>query len=667
MRLVASLALLLLLPAAAAAQEVSVSGFIGGTSALFDFLTSHASAAALRLEGLSASLAEFPSRIASFFAMLSETGFDPLRMLSTALPWLLLGAGSEYLFRRLSRRFRLGSRAGKLSQQVLKALLDFAGLAIFALIAGWPLLMSSQSDPVAQVLIVTYFSALIGIRGFAMLVRIPLAPFAPEIRIVALCDADAGRLYRWVVGIAALAMVFLVTAVLLADGGLGRDAVLIFTLASRSVVTALLILACLGNRRAIAAILARDPSGRSRGPGWRSFAALWHLFAIFYICLSWFSTSILLLLDRTGAGRTAADSFLLVMALIVTCLLIDDWAAGSEARDRARRAQAEGGAADAEDLPSFPQFFGRMGQSFAILAAILLLIRLWSGPWRLVRHDKVAAILPALVQLAITLTLAYVLWHLVVIGSERILRRAASPRDGDGPPRRDRVATLLPLLRNTILAMIVTITGLIGLSSIGVDVVPLLAGAGVIGLALGMGSQTLVRDVISGVFFLLDDAFRVGEYVNVGLAEGTIERAGVRSLQIRHYLGTLHTVPFGQIGTIANRSRGWVAMQLDFRLPLAAEPAALAEVFSQIGDALLADPENGPLLLEKPGFAGIVSIEDRFMVVRLVYKCLPGAQFGLRDATYRIARAHLAEAGFEFALPEFRLEALPGGTKSERN
>lgn len=647
---------------AATEGEVSVSGFLWGTSVLFDLLTSNAAHAASRLQTLIGGLSGFPAQLAGVFHRLADTGFTPWRLMAGALPWLLLGLGAEMLFRRLAGQLRRESRDGVVARRIVTLLIDLFGLMLFVLLSGWPLLMSSQSDPASRLLIVTGITALVGIRAFALLIRIPLAPFTPEARIVALPDADARRLYRWVVAIAALAMLFLVTAALLADGGLEPDGVLIWMLLSRSVVTLLLVIACLRNRAAIATILSRDPAGRPRGAGWRNFAALWHLFAIFYIGLSWFSTSILLLMGRAGAERIAVASFAIVTSLVIVCLLIDDWAARNLARDHARRAaEAEAGAIGtwAEDeLPSFAQFFGRIGQSAAILIAILLLIRLWSGPWDLIRNDRVATILPGIVQLAITLTLAYICWQLVVIGAERTLRRASEPRDGATPSSRDRVATLLPLVRNTLLATIAITATLIGLSSIGVDVVPLLAGAGVVGLAIGMGSQTLVRDVISGVFFLLDDAFRVGEYVNVGAAEGVIERAGIRSLQIRHYLGTLHTVPFGQIGTIGNRSRGWVVMQLEFRLPLTTDPSELSALMTEVSDALMADPHLGGLFLESPTFAGIVGIEGRVMVVRLDYKCRPGTQFGLRDAVYRAARERLVAAGYEFAVPELRLSAL---------
>ena len=106
-----------------------------------------------------------------------------------------------------------------------------------------------------------------------------------------------------------------------------------------------------------------------------------------------------------------------------------------------------------------------------------------------------------------------------------------------------RAQTLLPLIRKFILMVLTVMVVMIGLSSLGVNIGPLLAGAGVIGLAIGFGAQTLVRDVVSGVFFLIDDAFRVGEYIEMGDIRGEVERID-QILRLRHHRGAIHTIPF---------------------------------------------------------------------------------------------------------------------------
>ncbi|WP_316858928.1 mechanosensitive ion channel domain-containing protein [uncultured Cohaesibacter sp.] len=648
-----------------------VSGFMQGTSTLLDFVIEKATVAGDRFLLLSQALGNVRQDFSSFFARLSASGFSLENTLIRILIWLSVGALAELLFRRVANRFRIGSRAGLFNNHLVRSVLDLLGIVIFATIGGWSLLMSSKSDPAAQTMIITYLTALLATRLIALLLRIPLAPHEPQMRIVALKDGDARRLYGNIVLIAALAFFFTSTSMLFESGGLSEGATLIFALSFRLFVAALVIVTCFRNRATIASILGRDPSGRIRGTGWRSFASVWHWFAIIYVCLSWFVTSVLLLLGQPKAGLDAIFTIIILMALVVICLIIDDWAAHADTRDREKLAEEVAASRaiapssfDATD--SFPQFFSKLGQSAATLIVFFALFRLWSGPWDGLVDPRAKRVGLALVQFAATLMIAYVLWHLVVISSNRILLRAATPRDGaEGlkAVQRDRIATLLPFIRSVMLATIATIATLIGLSAIGVNVVPLLAGAGVIGLAFGMGSQALVRDIVSGVFFLIDDAFRVGELVDVGTVTGTIERAGIRSLQIRHYLGALHTVPFGEIHTIANHSRQWIAAEMEFRLPLDTDTDLLQKTFADYSDKLLADPEHGPRLVAPLNYCGIVRIEDHAMIIRVIYKCIPGEQFTLRHVVQDGVHKMLDEIGVSLAIREFRLLGGPDGVE----
>src|SRR3546814_554921 len=121
-----------------------------------------------------------------------------------------------------------------------------------------------------------------------------------------------------------------------------------------------------------------------------------------------------------------------------------------------------------------------------------------------------------------------------------------------------RIATVLPVIRAFLLVAIVTISVLMALAALGVNIGPLLAGAGVVGLAVGFGAQTLVKDVITGLFYLVEDAFRKGEYIQCSGGKGVVEKISLRSVQLRHHNGPLNTIPFGEMGNITNHSRDWV-------------------------------------------------------------------------------------------------------------
>jgi small-conductance mechanosensitive channel len=187
------------------------------------------------------------------------------------------------------------------------------------------------------------------------------------------------------------------------------------------------------------------------------------------------------------------------------------------------------------------------------------------------------------------------------------------------------------------------------LSSLGVDIGPLLAGAGVVGLAIGFGAQTLVRDIVSGVFFLLDDAFRVGEYIDLGNVKGTVEKISIRSMQLRHHRGALNTVPFGEISYLTNYSRDWAIMKLEFRVTYDTDVALVKKIFKQINTELMANPEIAPNLIAPLKSQGVMSMEDSAMVIRAKFTAKPGEQFVIRREVYTRVQKAFEEAGIKFA------------------
>ncbi|MBB4953709.1 small-conductance mechanosensitive channel [Agrobacterium vitis] len=187
-----------------------------------------------------------------------------------------------------------------------------------------------------------------------------------------------------------------------------------------------------------------------------------------------------------------------------------------------------------------------------------------------------------------------------------------------------RLSTVLPVMRNLVLSAVVSIAVLVTLSSLDVDVAPLLAGFGVLGLALSFGSQTLVKDVVSGVFFLAEDAFRIGEYIDTGKLKGTVEQISLRSIRLRHQNGPIHTIPFGQIAAVTNFSRDWGTVKFELRFDRDAELETIRRTAKKVGLSMLEDPEFGHEFLVPLKMQGIQEVNENSMVIRFKFTSRPG-------------------------------------------
>ncbi|MDF1735375.1 MAG: mechanosensitive ion channel family protein [Minwuia sp.] len=243
--------------------------------------------------------------------------------------------------------------------------------------------------------------------------------------------------------------------------------------------------------------------------------------------------------------------------------------------------------------------------------------------------------------------------------NERAMAAAADhavDEDGLGGLIVSRFGTLLPLIRGFILTILVAITVMVVLSSLGLDIGPLIAGAGVVGIAIGFGAQALVRDIISGIFFLIDDAFRVGEYVEFGEIRGQVEQISIRSMRLRHHRGAIHTVPFGELRSITNYNRDWAIYKQEFRLPYDTDVDKVRKIIKKVGLRLLEDPELGPKFIQPLKSQGVFRIEEGALILRTKFTCKPREQFMIRKAVFQEVKNDLYAAGIELAQRRVQIE-----------
>lgn len=230
-------------------------------------------------------------------------------------------------------------------------------------------------------------------------------------------------------------------------------------------------------------------------------------------------------------------------------------------------------------------------------------------------------------------------------------RVSAMPGEDDDPAAsvQSRLGTVMPVLRGFMLGAIIGVTALIALSRLGIDTGPLLAGFGIFGLAVSFGSQALVRDIVSGIFFMTEDAFRVGEYIDTGKLKGTVEKITLRSVQLRHQGGQVHTIPFGQIASVTNASRDWATVKFNIRLDRSADIEKVRKSIKKVGQEMLGEPELAAEVILPLKMQGIADIVDNAIVCRLKFTSKPArSSWVQREALKRVYKT-LHEAGIEFA------------------
>tara|TARA_B100000676_G_scaffold308582_2_gene369757 strand:- start:401 stop:1399 length:999 start_codon:yes stop_codon:yes gene_type:complete len=241
----------------------------------------------------------------------------------------------------------------------------------------------------------------------------------------------------------------------------------------------------------------------------------------------------------------------------------------------------------------------------------------------LLQSDTGRHVLMAVIDIGITLLFAYVLFEVVVAILDAKMpapyTEDAEMSDGEGGDAgATRGETLAPLIRGTFIVLLVVIVLLPVLSSLGLEVAPLLAGAGVFGIAIGFGAQKLVQDVISGLFFLIDDAFRRGEYIDVGAVKGTVEKISIRSMQLRLAYGT--------------------------------DPERVRKLVKKLGQELLQHPKIGEKFMEPLKSQGVFSMEDdSAMIYRVKFMTKPGDQFVVRKTVYAAIHDRFEKEGIYFA------------------
>ncbi len=250
-------------------------------------------------------------------------------------------------------------------------------------------------------------------------------------------------------------------------------------------------------------------------------------------------------------------------------------------------------------------------------------------------------------RLALALVGGFILARVLralLVQLERVLVRAGERTGALAAVTRSRVATLTSVLRTLALVVLWSVVAVVCLSQLGLDVRPILAGAGIVGLAVGFGAQYLVRDVIAGFFLVLEDQVRVGDVAVVNGTGGLVETVTFRTIVLRDLAGTLHIFQNGAVTTLANMTRGWSGYVVDVEVPFREDPDRVIAVMRRVGDELRADPAHGPLILEPIEVFGVDGFKEASLVIKARLKTLPIQQWTVgREYRRRLVQAFSTE------------------------
>jgi small-conductance mechanosensitive channel len=295
--------------------------------------------------------------------------------------------------------------------------------------------------------------------------------------------------------------------------------------------------------------------------------------------------------------------------------------------------------------------FGRGLRAVLIIGAAFLLVRAFGlDVETLAAGDTLwTRLLRGAVHALAIVLVADVVWMIcAALIDQKLAAAQGSAEEGN---RAARLRTLLPIVRSTVAVALIVMVVLTALSALGIEVGPLIAGAGVVGVAIGFGAQTLVRDLFAKFSYLLDDAFRVGEYIESGNYKGTVEHLGGRSIRLRHHRGPVFTIPYGQLGAIKNSSRDWVIDKMMIGVVYGTDLNKVKKIIKDIGKQLSADPEFGPKIIEPLKMQGVEQFGDFAIQIRMKMKTQPNEQFGIRRRAYAMINEAFAANGIKFAHP----------------
>jgi small conductance mechanosensitive channel len=617
-----------------------------------------------QLSTLVRQLGAIPKQVSKMRELLDEPAERQALMIgmAKALAVLLIGTLARLFIRAMLRPLRARVTTGiqistTWERWPLRGLLAILVLlpSVAMVASAWVVLPMLHANGSVRLAIIGFVVAVALLRAVVALSDVIFYPTNASVRMLPISDLSAAYLMIWIRRIASTAILGYFSVVIAEVLGLAAGSAVMLLKVLALFVATLLIIFILQNRTNVAHALRRGTGTPHQGRSRRlmtqilrqRLADVWHILASLYVGAAFvvWVTEV-----KGGFLFMAQATAWSVLIVVVAILALQGVSLGLE-RAFALRPETESRFPGLEKRSNrYSSLVETVARSLIAVLSVLGLLQAWGlDTFAWFSNGLGQRLASGTVTIALVLVLALLVWELASAWIERYF--STTDTDGNLLERSARAHTLLPLARTVLVMVLGVVVILTVLSEIGVNIAPLLAGAGVIGLAVGFGSQKLVQDVITGAFMLIEDTVSVGDVVEAGGHSGLVEGMSIRSMRLRDVSGSVHTIPFSTVDTIVNMTKDFSFYVLNVGVAYREDLDHVYAVLTEVASDLAADPEYGPSILDALDIQGVDQFADSAVIIRARIKTKPIEQWRVGREFNRRMKKAFDIAGIEIPFP----------------
>jgi moderate conductance mechanosensitive channel len=499
-----------------------------------------------------------------------------------------------------------------------------------------------------HVILLTVVDVYAACAALLCLARMLLSPHTPRLRLFHLPDQFAAYLMRWT---RRLVIIFVIGYAIAQVGlllGLSDVAYRALIKANGFVLHTGLAIMVVQKRRAVRKRL-RAPPDATGAMAWvrNSLASVWHWIALFFLIASWLVWAVEIPNGFAEAVHFSVITALLLIGARLLLIVLD----GS--LDRALRVPAETAARYPgleERLRLYHPGLSALSRGAVYVLCVLALLQLYGvGGFTWFAESALGQrIVSACGTILVTVLLALLAWEAANAAMQRHLAKLTKDQQ---ITRSARLRTLLPLMRSALLITILVFAGLTVLSEIGINIAPLLAGAGIVGVAIGFGSQKLVQDFITGIFLLLENAMQVGEFVTVSGLSGTVEALSVRTMRLRAGDGSVHIIPFSAVTTVTNVNRGLGNASVSVSVEYDEDTDRVCAILKEVVGGMRAEPDFATKMLSDLQLWGVDKVDGSAATIVGQVVCTDSGRWSVQREFNRRMKLRFQELGIRLYNP----------------